>query len=103
MPLAIAMRAFILKANWPAIETKHDRPLGRNLMRTHYISLLLAAPSLFAIATTAAAQTPAAQSTDTNAQASPSATTDTANAEEEIVVTARRRAESAQDVPLVVN
>src|SRR5437867_5037203 len=73
-------------------------------MNKRYISLMLAAPSLLAIATTAAAQPATSPTPDNSAQAAaPSANVDTANPSEEIVVTARRRQESAQDVPLVVN
>jgi iron complex outermembrane receptor protein len=75
-------------------------------MNKRFMPLMLAAPSLFAIATTAAAQepTPPPTSPDTSTQsAAPSANADTANPSEEIVVTARRKQESAQDVPLVVN
>jgi iron complex outermembrane recepter protein len=75
-------------------------------MNKRFMPLMLAAPSLFAIATTAAAQEPAppAPAPDTSTQsAAPSANVDTANPSEEIVVTARRKQESAQDVPLVVN
>src|SRR5689334_971777 len=64
-------------------------------MNKRYISAILAAPSLLAVATTAAAQP--ATPTPVQAQAT------TATGEEEIIVTARRRTESAQDVPLVVN
>jgi iron complex outermembrane receptor protein len=72
-------------------------------MNKRYIPFILAAPSLLAIATTAAAQ-PTAPAPDTTAPSpAPSANVDTANPSEEIVVTARRRQESRQDVPLVVN
>lgn len=72
-------------------------------MNKRYIPFILAAPSLLALATTAAAQ-PATPPPDSSAQAAaPSANADTANPSEEIIVTARRRTESAQDVPLVVN
>ena len=67
-------------------------------MNKRYIPLILAAPSLLAIATTAAAQ-PATPPAPAQNQAAAT----TGGGEEEIVVTARRRQESAQDVPLVVN
>ena len=66
-------------------------------MNKRYISLMLAAPSLLAIATTAAAQPATSPTPDNSAQAAaPSANVDTANPSEEIVVTARRRQESVR-------
>ena len=61
-------------------------------------SAIFAGTSLFVLTTAAYAQETAAAQDDTTAQAS-----DDSAVEEEIFVTARRRNESAQDVPLTVN
>lgn len=64
-----------------------------------FLSVILAAPSVLAMASAAAAQPSTPQTTANVEQANKAA----AGGEEEIIVTARRRTESRQDVPLVVN
>src|SRR6476659_2194710 len=80
--------------------------MGEEAM-TRHLSILLAGPSLFVLATAAAAQTPTTtteppKAVDEATQAQEANRAAEARGEESIIITARRRAENLLDVPQTV-